>query len=187
MKKPWIVFEDLENRPPRKLLSLGSVDVYATRLWWISLIWMFGFGIAAGLLFAPVSGFREKLIVGLGYGLLVILAAATHNLGHFLGGRLVGAPMSAFLLNASIPIDRYTDKDERQLASKIHLSRALGGPVFSALVGSVVLSINAVAVNNAFIQFYGVMNWFIAVGAMLPISGIDGETWWREMRHWRSG
>jgi hypothetical protein len=187
MHKPWFVFEDIKKSPPRKLVALGSVDLLATRLWWLSLGWMFAFGIAAGLAFAPGSGFREKLIIGLGYGLLVSLAAATHNLGHFLGGSLVRASMTAFLLNASIPIDCYNDKDERELPSKIHLSRALGGPVFSALVGTVILYVNAMVVNNDFIHFYGVMNCFIAVGAMFPIPGIDGGILWREMRHWRSG
>jgi Zn-dependent protease len=185
MRKPWFVFENIEHPPPRKLIALGRVTLLATRLWWVSLIWMFGFGVAAALLFAPVRGFRKKLQLGVGYGFIVPLAAMSHNMGHFLGAEIARAPMDAFLLNASIPIDRYPEKDESVQLSPIHLVRASGGPLFSALVGTIALAINSV-VNNAFIRFFGIMNWFIAIGAMVPVPGIDGAVWWRELRHWRS-
>jgi hypothetical protein len=185
MNRPWFVVENIEE-PPHKLFSIGSVELLATPLWWVSLVWMFAFGVAVALWFAPANGFREKLFVGFGYGLMVPLAAGTHNLGHFLGGKIAGAPMHAFLLNASIPFDLYREEDENEQPSRVHLLRALGGPVFSALVGTFVLALNSVAVHNIFVQFYGSMNCFIAIGAMFPIPAIDGEIWLRELRRWRS-
>lgn len=111
-----------------------------------------------------------------------------HNIGHWLAARRTGHPMLGVLFGEKLIFGRslYPD-DEPALPARVHITRALGGPALSTLVGL------ALAVFTALIWVRaGDWRWIAAwatlesfaifgPGAFLPLDFTDGGTlrkWW---------
>lgn len=129
------------------------------------------------------------------------LSELVHQIGHALAARGTGYPMSGITfgeLGGFIGASRYP-KDEPPLPPMIHIRRALGGPIASAVVTMVALIIWRLAsgslppVQNdppgwgaltiAVTIYTFVMNLFIyTLQVFIPLSFNDGGTIWRAWR-----
>jgi Zn-dependent protease len=101
-----------------------------------------------------------------------------HNLAHAAAARYVGKPMDALRIAWGMPLVVYHDVSDETVTPRQHIARALGGPVFNALIlpfalllrrfsrpGSVLRDVSDAAVG---------MNTFLCTASLLPIPGIDG-------------
>ena len=174
--------ESIEPDLVRPLFDVFGLRWLGTRAWWVAPLWMIPLGAIFGLLVAPLANTRDAWLQLLGYGLLVPVSAFLHNLGHLAGGMIVGAPMHAGLVTSTIPIDLYSDEPQ---PSRVHVGRAIAGPLTSALVG-VALLVFATAARSDLIRVFGAINLGIGIGALFPVPGIDGAVVLRELRRWWS-
>jgi len=101
-----------------------------------------------------------------------------HNLAHAVSARNTGKPMDAIRIVWGMPLCVYYDINSTDVTPRQHITRALGGPVFNALVwalagllrtrfrrGTAGREVMDVAVGT---------NAFLATNSLLPIPFIDG-------------
>ena len=69
------------------------------------------------------------------YIVAVDMATLFHAFGHILGGKLVRSPMDELLFTATRGVNIYHG-DQSAYPSRVHLGRALGGPLFNLLIAS---------------------------------------------------
>lgn len=94
------------------------------------LIWV-GLSLAAGLLFR--LSLADALIAGLAATLVHWFSALWHDAGHIIAARLTGHPMQGLRLWTVFAINQYP-ADEGELPAKVHVRRALGGPIASLIL-----------------------------------------------------
>ena len=109
-----------------------------------------------------------------------------HHFGHWLAGKAAGYPMNGLLMVYVLAVGRYP-QDEPELPARIHIQRALGGPLASLLLtlaagallgrlwpgGGVAAYLAAFAFLDNLLVF--------TLGALLPLGFTDGSTllhWW---------
>jgi hypothetical protein len=148
------------------------------------ILWALLGGIALAVLkFSP----GEAILGGLLAMLLHWVSETVHNLGHSVAARQTGYPMIGvryiWVLAASV-----YPRDEPALPGRIHIRRALGGPlgsaVFTLVLGVVVLALRAV--EGSFIWWLLVFAFLdnllvFTLGAFVPLGFTDGSTllrWW---------
>jgi Zn-dependent protease len=101
-----------------------------------------------------------------------------HNLAHAAAAKLVGKPVDAIRITWGMPLLVYHDINDPTVTPSQHIIRALGGPVFNALLlpfawlgqrltqtGSILRDVTDTAVR---------MNAFLCTVSLLPIPGLDG-------------
>lgn len=154
-----------------------SVIVGLVTVWAITGIW------ALALLRIP---FLEALLGGLICAVGHVLMEVIHQLGHAWAARRTGYPMKGvhlwWLLGRSI-----YPSNEGDLPGSVHIRRALGGPLISALL-SIALAVLALLFRpwdvtpGWMLAFLFLDNLLIfTVGALLPLGFTDGSTvlkWW---------
>ncbi|MGD9100712.1 MAG: hypothetical protein PVF45_09550 [Anaerolineae bacterium] len=146
-------------------------------------LWALVGGAAAGLLNVPLG----EALVG---GLVAVIAHWTsdivHHLGHAWAARQTGHPMTGVRLWGVIGISLYPP-DEPTLPAEVHIRRALGGPLASALLtllaAVVALALRPVDQTPGWVgAFFFLDNLlFLTLGAFMPLGFTDGSTlleWW---------
>ena len=130
----------------------------------------------------PILG---GIVGGLLSALLHYVASLWHHLGHATSARLTGYPMSGVLFWGLLATSIYPPK-ERKLPPQVHIRRALGGPVASALMSLVA------AILVLILRPVGGSIWWVAIfffldnllvftlGALIPLGFTDGST----LLHW---
>ena len=113
-----------------------------------------------------------------------------HQLGHAWAARRVGSPMLGIRLGTlGIFSTALYPRDEPALPARIHITRALGGPIASVIVslvaGMIVLALDPIGgIVRALAWFFLFENFFVfALGALLPLGFNDGSTlleWWKK-------
>jgi Zn-dependent protease len=174
------VIEDIKKPNRRRLFTLLDVDVYATPLAWLNPLLLLGGGLLLAFVLHPAARLGTRLVTGLRYGLLIFLTDVAHNLGHILSSRAVGAPMTAIIATATVPLAHY--EDDQPQPSRVHVGRSLGGPVLNLLLGAIALATFAFALPNRFIRFFGIANLVLGGFSLLPLPSIDGGVIVRELR-----
>lgn len=122
-----------------------------------------------------------RLLYALLFALLLLFSQFFHIVGHTLGGKFVGAPMNENLIVENKIWTRYDD-NSRELPRRVHLGRALGGPLLSLIIGLI-----ALAAWNFFggylLAFLATVNLLVVgFGILLPFPNVDGQVIWRELR-----
>ena len=139
--------------------------------------------LAAGLIIAFIFMRTEplgiRLTYGLAYGLILLLSQFLHIIGHTLGGKLVGHPMSANLIVAYQFTTYYAD--EPPLPRRVHLTRTIGGPLINFIIAGLAFFAWQ-AFGEHTLLFTTIINLFLTALLFLPFKGIDGEIFWREIR-----
>jgi hypothetical protein len=174
MTQPLLVAENIDTTPRRTLFMFLGVPWTATPQAWLGVLAQMTFGVAA----AVVMG--VGLASGLLWGVLVVLSVALHSIGHILGGLSVGSPMDENLVTATRHVNIYRN-DPPDLPSRVHLGRALGGPLMNLAVGVLGLAIFGLSGSLTLLLFGG-FNLFVGIGALAPVPSVDGEVIWRELR-----
>lgn len=128
----------------------------------------------------------EAIIGGLICTMLHYGLEIGHQLGHAVAARLVGWPMSGLHFFLVLARSVYPD-DEPALPGRIHIQRALGGPIASLLL-SIPLGLLAAALQPwhttpGWIAAFAFLDCllFFGIGSLLPLGITDGSTllrWW---------
>lgn len=179
---PLFVFEDIEATPRRKVFSLMGVPFNITPLGWLGTVQPFFGGLLLGGLLSLGDSMGTIALNGLWTGLLVVASVYMHSIGHIVGGKLVGAPMDELLLTMTRQVNIYHGAQD--YPSKVHLARAMGGPIGNMVFGFVLLAAWLV-VGGLPLVVIGVGNIMGGLGAALaPIPTVDGEILYRELGKW---
>jgi Zn-dependent protease len=101
-----------------------------------------------------------------------------HNLAHAAVAGMLGKPADGIRIQLGLPRLIYKNLDDPTVTPREHILRALGGPLFNALLlplailirrrtspGSAARHVADIAVGT---------NTFLSTGSLLPIPGIDG-------------
>ena len=179
MGNPLMVFENIKTTSRRRLFTLWGVPWLATSWAWASIPFFLGLGIALAVIVQTGDSGEERLGMGAAYGVLLLLANTLHSVGHIIGGKLVGHPMNANLVTATRQINIYRGH-QGHLPRRVHLGRALGGPLMNLAAGLIALIVGQI-VAGQLIDAFGWINVIIALAAFAPIPTVDGEVIWREL------
>jgi hypothetical protein len=169
-----------------KLAGLSLAAVPSALVGSILLLMLLG-GIAIGVLNLPVG---EAILGGLLAVVLHWASTLAHHLGHAWAARRTGYPMTGIRFGTLgvLAISLYPP-DEQTLPAKIHIQRALGGPV-----GSLLFSMAAMMIALLFWTVNETLGWvgtffflenllIFTLGVFLPLGFTDGSTllqWWRK-------
>ena len=176
-----LVVENLDRSRQRIMFTFLGVDYFSTPLAWVSMPVSIVVGIIIALIFDPNSQLPQ-IAIGVGYGFLIMITSFCHGVGHIISSRLVNAPVTSILETATVYLTIYEDTDTQ--SSRVHIGRALGGPLFNLLLGVTAIAINMFAVQNHFLLFLGIVNLGFGLFTLLPIPTLDGAVIWRELRNW---
>jgi Zn-dependent protease len=138
-------------------------------------------GVVIALITLPNFPIAERILIGLGYGLLILLTLSLHIIGHILSSRMIDAPVrEARITPILIEVHHH---DTTEVSTRVHLIRALGGPVMNLGLG--VLSLLIWNLTNAHLALaFAVSNFAIGLFVLLPVPTVDGEVIWREVGRW---
>ena len=178
------VVENLERSRQHEMFTLLGVDYYATPKAWLSMPISILAGIIIALIFSPNDQLMSNVTIGVGYGFLIMVSSFCHGVGHIISSRLVNAPVTSIIETATVYVTQYEDSSAQP--SRVHIGRALGGPLLNLLLGITAIAINLYALPNHFVLFFGSANLAIGVFTLLPIPTLDGAVIWHELRHWNS-
>lgn len=126
----------------------------------------------------PERSWAQRLGVGALTMPVFIGSEWCHNLAHAAAAQAVGKPMDEMRILGGLPRVVYFDLEDTTVTPHQHILRALGGPIFNALMfgltsllrrrtspGSLGREVADLAVNT---------NAFIGAVSLVPIPGIDG-------------
>ena len=137
---------------------------------------------AAALLLLRLP-FGDALLMGLAATVLHWVSGIWHDLGHAIAARLSGHSMIGLRLWTFFFINVYPS-DEGELPPKVHVGRALGGPIASALL-TVVFGIAAALAHQGSAMWWLLMFGFLenlfvmTLQAFVPLGFNDGATLWK--------
>lgn len=141
------------------------------------------------LIGVPIPLLTDEALIGALVGVVLYWALVTaHHLGHAWAAARTGYPMTGIefgrlgLLARSI----YPD-DEPKLPPRVHIRRALGGPIASGLLAVISLALVVLTFEqNRLLDFLLIQalvyNLILSVGALAPFPGLDGGTILYRMR-----
>jgi len=181
----YLKFGWIENLDTVRHIPLGTfrgIRVSITPLIWASPLVFFGLGILQNFL-QPNLSVITVLYLALVYLIGVEITTLFHAFGHILGGKLVGSPMDELLLTATRGVNIYHG-DQSRIPSRVHLGRALGGPVFNLLAAAVIYLMLPYVGRSFWLDLLvslAATNLFFGVGGLLPLPSVDGEVIWREV------
>jgi hypothetical protein len=174
-------------RPPagRPLGRLAGLDLawMPSTLWGMAAIWI---GLGAIAYFLLGFNLWEALLGGLSGVVIHWCSEFWHQYGHVLAARRTGYPMTGLRFWGIFSTSLWPP-DEPPLPGRIHIQRALGGPIASILLGVLALLAPAVIGPNRLGWWLAVFAAFdnllvLGLGAFAPLGFTDGSTilyWWR--------
>ena len=148
-------------------------------------LWLIVVGLMAAVFNIPIG---SALLGGVIVVILHWFSEVVHQLGHAWAARRTGYPMVgvrfgklAILATALYPLD------EPPLPAKIHIRRALGGPIFSAWLSAIAFIVILLTIRSAdamwqfVLWFFFLENLFVmTLQVFIPLGFNDGATIW----HW---
>ena len=153
---------------------IGTIALWAV----FSGIWLWVFALQ------PLAAIAVGLIVSLLYWASEII----HQFGHAYAARQTGYPMIGIRLGTFLIFSTSLyPEDEKALPSKIHIRRALGGPIgsflFTVVTGLIALIVYpGGGVISQMALFLCLLNFFgFTLGPFLPLGFTNGSTiveWW---------
>ena len=127
--------------------------------------------------------FGDALILGLAATVLHWLSDIWHGLGHAFVARRIGHPMIGIRLRMIFAFSVYP-QDEGDLPARIHVTRALGGPIASVILTvalGVLLLLAAQGTLLWWLLFFGFLENLLIFTAQVfvPLGFNDGATLWK--------
>jgi Zn-dependent protease len=176
MGRSFLVFENLETTPRRRLFSLLGVDWVATPYAWLSLPFWCAIGVLCALAERSGAGIGLRLAGGVAYGVMLALCNTAHSVGHIVSARLAGTPIDALLLTATRDVTLYFGA-KRTASRGVRIGRALGGPLASLSIGLVALGLSRV-VGGAWLAMFAYFNLAVGAWTLMPVPSLDGWVIW---------
>jgi Zn-dependent protease len=157
----------------------GTPVVVKDRTWlpltqlvvWAIMAWVAGRG-------RPDRSWWKRLGIGALTMSAILGSEWCHNLAHAAAAGLVGKPMDVLRVAWGMPLVVYHDVGDQTVTPRQHILRALGGPVFNALLLPFALLLQRATREGSALRDLANaavgMNTFLCTGSLLPIAGIDG-------------
>jgi len=196
-------------RPHRYLkhFFLDDLDtvrhIPAGRLWGVPIsvtptVWLQGpFFYAIGVVLTwlpgqmpPGAAAADRALDALVFMVAGLAANGLHAVGHIVSGRLAGSAMDELLLTATRDANIYRG-DQRGIAGRTHIARAVGGPLANLAAAAAAFALLAAigpggGAGRAVLARLASVNLGFGLGSFLPVPSVDGEVIWREVgRAWR--
>jgi hypothetical protein len=171
---PLGVVEDYHTLPLTPMFKLLGVPVLATPRAWTNPIGMILPMLVMTAILAPGVGLLERIVVTAFWVLLFEFTSFTHSIGHIIGGKLAGGVMDRLVVTSTRQVNVY-DGDQDRYPARVHITRALGGPVGNLVVGLLASLAIAMAGYTPSLFLLAVMNLVFGAGAFAPIPSVDGE------------
>jgi Zn-dependent protease len=178
------VVEPLPAVPSRRLGSLLGADWYLSRYASVAPLWLLALGGAVARRTTRGSGLAKTVRLGGGYALLTVASMVWHQLGQLAGGRVVGAPLSGVVVTATLAYQLYPEEGDQP--SRVHLARALGGPLAHLVLGLAALRAWSIRRRNRILGYLASLNLAFAAASTAPIPTMDGGVVLRELRRGRA-
>ena len=159
-------------------LTASNSALVGSGILWIAIV-------ATMLIFFRVSVI-EAAVLGLWCVFMHWVGELAHQLGHARAARKTGYPMVAVKFWGVLSSSIYP-ADEPALPEKVHISRALGGPIMSGIIGLIscllLLLLPFASVFWWIVLFFALDNLLVfTLGALLPLGFTDGTTILRNLR-----
>jgi Zn-dependent protease len=164
----------------RTLFTVFGVPWKSSSKAWLFIPTRLGFSMVIALVFLRSYSIPERVMFGFLYAGLVVLSQCIHILGHTLSSKVVGSPMEANVI-LDTKILTYYPHDAEDLPRRIHLGRALGGPVLNGITALIGLIAWLLTGSHIWL-FFTLLNLALSLGVLLPFPGVDGEVVWHELR-----
>jgi Zn-dependent protease len=109
---------------------------------------------------------------------VILVSEWCHNLAHAAAALLVGKPMDALRITWGMPLVVYYDIGDETVTPREHILRAVGGPVFNAVLLPFALVFRRFTRENSALRDVADaavgMNTFLSTVSLLPLPMIDG-------------
>lgn len=135
-----------------------------------------------GLLWLELDGGRA-LVLGASAALLHTLMGLIHHYGHAIAARSTGYPMRGVRLGRMLVLgESIYPKDEPSLPARVHIQRALGGPIASLLsallAGLLAWSLRSESNSAGWLALFTFLDSFLIyfLGVLLPLGFTDMST-----------
>jgi hypothetical protein len=183
----YAIIEDLDTVRHIPVGRLWRVPVSITPIIWLGPVVYCVLHVAVSLL-GGWPGWVELINSAIAFVIAVEVGTLVHAVGHIAGGTLVGSPMDELLFTSTRGVNIYHG-DQSRLPGRVHLGRALGGPVLNLLfAGAVALALRLLApagvpglLGETLSSIYST-SFFIGLGGLLlPLPSVDGQVIWREV------
>lgn len=171
------VAERIAEPRPRKVFSILGTEYRVTSWSWLNLPLVSAIGIVVAFLFGPEDSAAGHTLVGLGYGLLIVISSFLHGVGHVVSSRFVDAPVTWLVATATVNITQYHDVEDP--SRRVDVGRSIGGPVLNFLLGFVAGVVYIYVSQSHFLAFFAVVNLAFGAFTLLPIPSLDGAVIWR--------
>lgn len=126
----------------------------------------------------PDWSWRQRACAGAMTTTIMLGSEWCHNLAHAAVAHKIGRPVDAIRIFWGTPLLIYYDINDQKVTPRQHILRALGGPVFNALMVPISwLAIHLTrrgTLSHYAADFALGTNMFISSLSLLPIPGIDG-------------
>lgn len=139
-------------------------------------------GLIVALVLLRDEPLEARILWGVIFGALLLVALLLHITGHILSSRLVAPAMTEAHITPVL-IQTFYQSDPPDVAPRVHLIRSLGGPIMNLALGVIALLIGQVVHHEALAFFTGA-NLILAGIVLLPFPTVDGEVIWWETRRW---
>ena len=146
---------------------------------WLFVMPKFVIGLIVAFIFLRELPFTNRIGYGLLYGLLLNAILVLHIIGHTISSKWVGAPMDENFITPQLIITTY--HDEGEVSKRVHLARAVGGPIMNICLGLAGLMVWFM-VGGHVLLYFALANLILVAYILMPIRGVDGEVIWRELR-----
>jgi hypothetical protein len=123
----------------------------------------------------PERPWSVRILVGLLSTVVMMIADLGHAMAHIVSARYAGAPMDEILISEGMPRTLYHDND---VPPRAHRTRALGGPIYSAVGLALSCLVRGLAPQGSVVR--EVAGWsclghgFIFGGGLVPLPIVDG-------------
>ena len=174
-----LVLDKTDESELRDLFTLFGTPYKGTKFYWLNPPLMIITGIIIAFIVAPVADPIARIISGIVYGLILISASVIHSYGHITSSRRVGAPVTYILATMTVSILHFDDTEDQP--PRVHIGRAIGGPLASLIAGLIGLVLYAI-VQSHFLAFFAFINLLFFVLTISPLPSLDGAVILREMR-----
>jgi hypothetical protein len=120
----------VDDDSAKTLYTFNGVPIKAKRPFWLMVGLLWGLLIWLAGKRDPERLWGQRLLVATLSLPLVFIADLGHAMAHTVSAKRAGAPMDEILLSADMPRTLYANND---LPPRTHITRAVGGPIYSAL------------------------------------------------------
>jgi Zn-dependent protease len=173
------IVEDVDTVRHIPAGSILGVRVSITPWTWAGPGLFFGLGLVLNL-WSLEQSWQAGCLAALLFMLGVEVATVIHALGHICSGTVAGSPMDELLVTATRDVNIYHG-DQRQYPPRVHLLRALGGPLANLLLAGLLIAAASQfppGLLSEVVTRLISINLFFGLGSLLPVPSIDGSVIW---------